>query len=85
MELHYGLLKKFGIEAANRYYDLFLPFVVEIQDADIKEANLFRIQHASTGVSYIDCIGYTIASLRRVPFLTGDSQFKKLKNVEFVL
>jgi len=35
-------------------------------------------------ISYVDAIGYQIALEKNLKFLTGDKQFKEMKNVEFV-
>ncbi len=35
-------------------------------------------------LSYVDCIGYVYAKHNNVPFLTGDREFAKMDNVEFV-
>ena len=84
MELHYGLLNKYGRDIANKYYDLFLVFTIDIDDDIIKKANEFRLSHKNKRLSYTDCIGYTIAKTRNIKFLTGDQQFNDIDNVEFV-
>ena len=84
MELHYALLKLYGKEKADEIYDFYLPFVIEIEDFIIKSSNFWRAQHAGHKFSYIDCLGYTIAKLKNIKFLTGDKEFENLDNVEFV-
>ncbi len=84
MELHYGLLAKYGKEEADRYYDRLLEFTVEITDEVIKTASEFRLTFKKRGLSYIDCIGYILAKSRGIKFLTGDRQFEDLEGVEFV-
>jgi predicted nucleic acid-binding protein len=84
MELHYGLLLSYGKETANKYYDEFVPFCVDIDDTTIKMANEFRASFKKRHLSYVDCLGYVIAKLRNIKFLTGDQQFSDLDNVEFV-
>ena len=84
MELHYGLLVKYGKKTADALYDELLQFAVDIDDAIIKKANEFRSIFRKRKLSYVDCIGYTIAKSIGVPFLTGDQQFKDMDNVEFV-
>ncbi len=46
MEFHYSLLREVGKEAADKAYDEFLPFVVEITDEVIKVANEFKLRHS---------------------------------------
>ena len=84
MELHYGLLRTEGKDSAEYYYDFFLEFCVEFDDAVIKEANEFRLKNYRRDLSYVDCIGYIIAKSKNIKFLTGDKQFSDLDNVEFV-
>src|SRR3989344_1544503 len=84
MELYYGILKNYGKASADKIFERFLEFAVEIDDETIKEAMQFRLQNRERKFSYIDAIGSIIALRRNVRFLTGDVQFKDLPNVEFV-
>jgi|SRR3989344_6663862 len=84
MELHYGLLLKYGKEKADKYYDQFAVFSVEITDNIIKKSNEFRMFMKKRKLSYVDCIGYIIAKLLNVRFLTGDKEFEDLENVEYI-
>ncbi len=84
MEVHYGLLNKYGKEIADKYYDRLLPFSIEIDEDIIKSANMLKLLFKKRDISYVDCIGYTLAQARHVKFLTGDKQFEDLENVEFV-
>lgn len=84
MELHYGLLLKYGKEVAEAYYYELLKFAVDITDDVILQANEFRAALKNKNLSYVDCIGYTLAKLRGIPFLTGDKGFAGLENVEYV-
>ncbi|MFH1409811.1 MAG: PIN domain-containing protein [Nanoarchaeota archaeon] len=84
MELHYGMLRTFGREIADRYYDELREFCIEMDDEVIKAANELKNQFKERRLSYIDCIGYILAKTRNVPFLTGDKQFEDMDNVEYV-
>jgi len=84
MEMHYGLLKDNGKEIADHFFDYFKSFVVEVDDDIIKRANEFKLKSKKTNLSYVDCIGFTIARMRGIPFLTGDNAFKGMEGVEFV-
>ena len=83
-ELHYHFLGSRGKAIADEIYDYYAQFAVEIDDAAIKLASSFRTLHKKRNLSYIDCLGYSIAKMRKIPFLTGDKQFRDLENVEFV-
>lgn len=84
MELYYSLLDKFGNEVAEKYFEKFNDNCIAFDDFEIKEAVKFRHKNKKFNLSYIDCLGYTIALKRNLTFLTGDKQFEKLLNVEFV-
>ena len=84
MELHYGLLRIEGKEAANKYYEYYLKFVVDFGDEDIKQANELRLSMKKEDVSYVDCLGYVLSRRYGCKFLTGDSKFESIDNVEFV-
>ena len=84
MELHYNLLRLKGKETADFYFNKFNEFCIPVDDDTIKEANELKIKISKRDVSYVDCIGYTLAKKRNAKFLTGDEQFKDLDNVEFV-
>lgn len=84
MELHYGLLVKHGKKQADKLYDKMVKYCVGIDDSIIKKANEFRASYNKRDLSYVDCIGYVIARIRNIKFLTGDKQFADLENVEYV-
>ena len=84
MELYYSLLRVYGKEKAEESFNFFKGFCVEIDDEILKQASEFRFANYKRDLSYVDCIGYILAKRRGVKFLTGDEQFKKFDNVEFV-
>lgn len=84
IELFYALLKDFDFETAQKHYYAFLPSVVEFSDEVVEKAMIFRLKYRNRDLSYVDCIGYVLAQELGLRFLTGDRQFKDLRNVEFV-
>ena len=86
MELYYKYLRDFGKKWAENIFTKFLVFVVDFDDETIKEAMEFRLKmrKKSKKLSYTDAIGYIVAKKNRIKFLTGDKEFKDLKNVKFV-
>jgi len=84
VELHYRLLSLYGEEIADIAFNRFIPFIVEISNEIIKEANAFKLLNKKRNLSYVDCIGYILARSMNLKFLTGDKQFEKLEGVEFV-
>lgn len=87
MELHHAVLRLWNKDEANQNYDFFLPFAVNIENEILKKASELRFalkKVKGKKVSYIDCIGYLIAQEQKIPFLTGDEQFRHMENVIFV-
>jgi predicted nucleic acid-binding protein len=84
MELYYSALQEVGEEMAEKQFTSFLSRAVEIEDSHLKSAAKMRFHHKKNNLSYVDCIGYSIANNERVKFLTGDKEFKEMKNVEWI-
>jgi predicted nucleic acid-binding protein len=84
MELYYGLLAKHNKETAEKYYELFKKYAIDADDDTIKQAMEFKHANKNLNLSYVDCIGYTLAVKNNMRFLTGDREFKELPSVEYV-
>ena len=84
MELYYGLSVNFGKIIADKYYGKYREFCVDFSDNTIKSAMHFRAENKKKGLSYVDCIGYILAAESKIKFLTGDKEFEKMPNVEYV-
>ena len=83
-ELNYILRKKYTEEDIEDFLQYLESFCVELDFKWIGEAVAFRRENKKRDLSYADCLGYIIAEDLGVKFLTGDNQFRVLKNVEFV-
>ncbi len=84
MELYYQLLLLYPKNEAIEFFKRYEEFIVPVSNSVIIDATDFRKMHNKKKLSYVDCIGYTIARDMKIPFLTGDMQFEKMENVEFV-
>ena len=84
VEIYNFLLKEKGKAFAEQIYSRLKKCVIELDDETIKEAIEFRIKNSKRNLSYADCIGYTYAKKNNMLFLTGDKEFEKLPNVQFV-
>ena len=84
MEVYYSLLDK--PDYADEIYSSFLSVAIYPTDSEIKLAMKKRkeLKNKGLNISYADAIGYLISFERNLKFLTGDKEFQKLKNVEFV-
>ncbi|MBS3056013.1 MAG: PIN domain-containing protein [Candidatus Aenigmarchaeota archaeon] len=82
VELNYGLKRQKGRQIADRYLDLYESHTVPITSGDIKQATELKLRKKV--MSFADVIGYVMARKYGVKFLTGDEDFRGMKNVEFV-
>ena len=83
-EIYWSCLNNFNEIELNKIYNEYKSAVVEIEDETLKEAIKFRKEHKKQDLSYTDAIGYIYAKKHNMKFLTGDKEFRDLKNVEFV-
>jgi predicted nucleic acid-binding protein len=84
-ELHYFLLRK-GTDRAviDTWYERLKPKCIDIGADDIKKAMDFKFVNKKRKLSFIDCVGYTVAKENGLIFLTGDEGFRGFENVELV-
>jgi len=83
-EIFYSLLKRVNEKIAKQIIEnLDIEFINMDKEISINAA-LFKEKHKKKKLSYADCIGYVTALKSKLKFLTGDKEFKKLNNVEFV-
>ena len=85
IELYFLLSRDFGDKKAKEIYYLFKECIVEISDELVFDSMKFKLAHRNQKLSYADCIGYFTARRQGLQFLTGDTQFQHLPNVEFVV
>ena len=83
IEVNYILLRDYGMRIVDAFYHALIPTLVEYEHV-IQEANVMRLQMKKRNVSAADCVGYTLAKLAGIKFLTGDKEFENLPNVEFI-
>ncbi len=88
LELAYALTRDHGKEKAVEILRIVRAFVAIIQpsDKDYAEASALRIElkKQARNLSLIDALGYVLAKRLKIPFLTGDREFKELDGVEYV-
>jgi len=81
-ELNYGLKKEKNEKVADEITEKYRLFLVDVTLDDVKEAMDLKIKNKQFSIP--DAIGYIIAKKFNAKFLTGDSGFKEMLNVEFV-
>ena len=82
MEIHHSILRQFSEKDADDVAKTFGQFISIPSLEEIIMASKFRLQNKD--VSFVDAIGYICAKNNGIKFLTGDKEFEKLPNVEFV-
>ena len=83
-EFFYSVLAQHGEEKARQATSKLNANLVPLEIEDIVRASKFRLKHKGKKLSYADALGYETARHRKLIFLTGDMQFKEMKNVEYV-
>jgi PIN domain nuclease of toxin-antitoxin system len=84
IEVGYHLIQGFPKEKANKIFKSLKFKTIEIEEKQIMKIVSFRKKHSKKKLSYADCIGYVLAKENNLVFVTGDKEFKEIKNVEFV-
>ncbi len=81
-ELNYNLKKEWNKQESDKITNLVKSFLVDVEVEDIIAAG--DLKRKNRKLSIPDCIGYVVAKRIGAKFLTGDKEFEKMKNVEFV-
>ena len=84
VEITYSVFQQMGEQKAREVYEEFLNCVQEIDQDIVIEALALKQKYKKRDLSYTDCLGYAFAKQRNLRFLTGDSKFEDIENVEFV-
>ena len=83
-EVFYALLKNVGLKKAKEVLEKYWGYIQEYDQEVMENAALYKISNKKQRMSMTDCIGYSLAHQLGVPFLTGDKEFERKENVEFV-
>lgn len=83
-ELVYNLLKEYDENTVKEVFYGFAPLLIPIKDDYLFTAAKFKLKHIRANISYTDALGYGIAQMEGMRFLTGDKEFDKFDGVEFV-
>ncbi len=84
VEIVYSAFQQMGEEKAKEVYEKFFDCIQEIDEEIVFEALKLKQKYKKRDLSYADCLGYAFAKQRNLRFLTGDSKFEDVENVEFV-
>lgn len=83
-EFYFYLLSNLNEYKAEEILQKFNFSFLEIDEKAAKDAAKYRKQNYKRELSYIDCVGYILSKKIGFKFLTGDTFFENLENVEFV-
>lgn len=83
VDIYWAVLRDLGAKKADEIFNRLRACVVDVGDETLRDAMQYRERHRKRRLSYADCIGYVYAKRKRMRFLTGDKEFKGVRNVRF--
>ncbi len=83
-EFYSTLRRDFDGKTARKFVDVLENCIVDISISNVIGAVEMKKRHSKMNLSFIDCLGYVKAKELGIRFLTGDSEFQDMPNVEFV-
>ncbi|MBI1970413.1 PIN domain-containing protein [Candidatus Woesearchaeota archaeon] len=83
-ELFFSVLKDYDEDLAESMFFDFKDYEFDVKPEHIFAGACFKLRHRKRNISYVDALGYCIAEQEGMTFLTGDKEFRRMKNVEFV-
>lgn len=88
VELFHHVYHKEGKDEAEIIYSSVVNYlnIAKMDEEIIKNSGIFRsnMLKKKKALSYADCINYSIAEKLNLKLLTGDEDFKGIRNVEFI-
>ncbi len=84
-ELYY-VLKRNNYSEAEAYYAFVSRFSMRPNKDSLRKAALMKLNKdkGPKNFSLIGCVGYVLAMDHGILFVTGDKEFEKMENVEFI-
>ena len=83
-ELYNIILRTKGKESADSWFKSCDFELLELTPEIMVKSIYLRFANKSKNISAADAIGYVTSLKHNLKFLTGDKQFEKMMNVEFV-
>ena len=81
----YGIvLREHDERTADYWFRRLAPYSRPVGKEKLVEAVKFRHGNRAKNFSFIDCVGYVFARSEKIPFVTGDKEFRDVEGVEFV-
>lgn len=83
-EVFYSLIREIDEKIVLAIIDNLNFEFIEISEEIAIESAKFKYKNKKSNLSYADCIGYITALKNNMKFLTGDKEFERFGDVEFV-
>jgi len=83
VEFYGVLLREEGDLVADYWFRKFEGYSVQVSKEILIESVKFRHKNKTKNFSFFDAVGYIFALNNKIPFVTGDKEFKNMINVEF--
>ena len=81
----YGvLLREYDEQTAEYWFRKMSPYARQVPKELLKEAVKFKFENTSQNFSFFNAVGYIYSLRNGHNFLTGDTEFEGMPNVEFV-
>lgn len=83
-EFYKTLLKAYNERTADFWFKKIKPYVCKVDIDVMIESVKFQKSNIKKKLSLFDCIGYIFSISKGYDFVTGDKEFKKMKDVKFL-
>ncbi|OIO25857.1 hypothetical protein AUJ14_03120 [Candidatus Micrarchaeota archaeon CG1_02_55_22] len=83
-EVYYYSLRAAQVSSYRAMVMRLKPEFLQPSLADWEAAAQFKYENRDKRLSYVDCLGHSLAGKHGLTFLTGDAAFKGMRNVEHV-
>ncbi len=83
VEFYGVILREYDEKTAEYWFRKLEGYAVSVSKEILKEAVKFKHENRKASISFFDAVGYAFSLANGYYFVTGDKEFKDLKNVEF--
>ena len=84
-EVYYIIYREYGQDKAQEIAQLIETFPIKLIPIDLKLAKEAALLKAAYPISYADCFAAALAKIHKLELVTGDPEFKNLKNMIKIL
>ena len=77
-------MNEFDELTANYWYRQLNQYCKSVDKLIMVKGTKFKYEYRKKKISFFDAVGYVYARENNFKFVTGDKEFEKMKNVEFI-